>query len=302
VNPYFSKALAASHEALQNQDFPMSSLYMVATPIGNLADITLRALHTLAICDFIACEDTRLGKVLLQSYGIEKKSTAWIALHQHNEADQAPHIINHLKQGSRVAYICDAGTPGISDPGAYLVKNVAVEGLRIVPIPGVSSVTTLISSSGHTGHSGFAFLGFAPSKANERQLFFDSVASDNRALIILEAPHRIESLASSLLFLNARPITVGRELTKQFEEICTFPASHFTQWIKANANRTRGEFAVLIHAVPNHSSDNKAALEELLGTLLEELSVKSAVKLAQSLTKTPKNELYAMALKLSQDT
>ena len=216
----FSLALQAAKEAAGQQQYPASTLYTVATPIGNLADITLRALHVLEMADAVACEDTRHTHSMLRVYGIGKSGAQLIAVHQHNEAEAAEQVITRLQQGQRIAYVSDAGTPGVSDPGARLAAAVARAGLRVSPLPGASSVTALVSAAGavatdHAG-SGFAFIGFLPTKAQERQQAVAQLAQDPRTLIVLEAPHRIADLAQALAVLGERPVTLGRELTKQF--------------------------------------------------------------------------------------
>ena len=272
---------------------------MVATPIGNLADISLRALHVLSVCDTLACEDTRHSQTLLRSYGIERNASHWLALHQHNEAQAAQEVIARLQTGQRVAYVSDAGTPAISDPGARLAWQVQAAGLRVMPLPGASSVTTILSACGsfaaHT--SGFIFVGFLPTKATERDQAVQSLALDGRAQVILEAPHRIEALARVLACLDDRMVTIGRELTKQFEEIATLPAHALSNWISANSQRTRGEFALVIHAqaVSHHPIE---AHDKMLKLLMQEVPLKTAVRLTADLTGESRNLLYDRALAL----
>ena len=174
----------------------------MATPIGNLADISLRALQVLGLADVIACEDTRHTHSLLRAYGIDKSSAQLLALHQHNESEAAHSVIARLRAGQRVAYVSDAGTPGISDPGARLVALVRAQDLRVVPLPGASSITTLLSAAGvlhdSVGETGFVFAGFLPSKAAERAQAIGALAAQRRAFVLLEAPHRIEALALAL--------------------------------------------------------------------------------------------------------
>lgn len=162
----FELALAAAHAASAMQDHPPATLYMVGTPIGNLADISLRALHVLTLADTIACEDTRHSQSLLRAYGIDKAAHQWLAVHQHNEAQASDHVLALLRQGQRVAYVSDAGTPGISDPGARLAHAVTAQGLRVMPIPGASSITALLSACGSTKaqDAGFVFGGFCRPK------------------------------------------------------------------------------------------------------------------------------------------
>ena len=276
---------------------------MVATPIGNLADITLRALHVLEIADAIACEDTRHTHSMLRAYGIGKAGKQLIAVHQHNEAEAAEQVIQRLQQGQRIAYVSDAGTPGVSDPGARLAQAVARAGLRVSPLPGASSVTTLVSAAGAVAadgaSSGFAFIGFLPTKAQERQHAVAQLAQDPRTLVVLEAPHRIADLAHALAALGDRPVTIGRELTKQFEDIATMPAHALPGWLAQDAHRSKGEFAVLLHpqALP---SDTHADAERVLALLLAELPTKTAVKLAADITGAPRNALYDAALAMKR--
>ncbi len=300
MNSSYTNVLNTAKDALSRQDFPISALFMVASPIGNLADISLRALYTLSLCDFLACEDTRESKNLLQNYGIDKPTHSWIAVHQHNEADQCPLILSLLAQGKRVAFLCDAGTPGVSDPGAWLVKSVTQAGFRVVPIPGASSLTTIVSVCGLTTQNGFNFLGFLPSKGAERSNALNSLALQPRATVLMEAPHRIEALAASLSALGSRKVTLGRELTKQFEEIVTLEASQITSWLNTDCNKLRGEFVIVLHAEEAQIEDETAQYSTILTTLLEELTVKTAVRVAQQLTKAPKNVLYALALNLEK--
>ena len=183
----FSSALAASAEAASEQHYPQGTLYVVATPIGNLADISLRALHVLALADTVACEDTRHTQSMLRAYGIDKASHQLMAVHQHNESEAASAVIDHLRTGRRVAYVSDAGTPGISDPGARLVASVSAQGLRSLPLPGPSSVTTLLSVAGivaQEGSGAFIFQGFLSSKATERDRAIDALATEARAVVL----------------------------------------------------------------------------------------------------------------------
>ena len=278
----------------------------MATPIGNLADITLRALHVLELVDAVACEDTRHTHSMLRAYGIGKSGGQLIAVHQHNEAEAAEQIINRLQQGQRIAYVSDAGTPGVSDPGARLSAAAAQAGLRVSPLPGASSITTLVSAAGavptDNAASGFAFIGFLPTKAQERQHAVAQLAQDPRTLVLLEAPHRIADLAKALAVLGDRLVTLGRELTKQFEDIATMPASALQDWLAADANRSKGEFAVLLHPQAVHSDNNDA--QRVLALLLAELPTKTAVKLAADITGAPRNALYdaALAMKRNADS
>ena len=274
---------------------------MVATPIGNLADISLRALHVLQLVDTVACEDTRHSQALLRAFGIDHPAGAWLAVHQHNESASSEAIVARMKLGQRVAFVSDAGTPAISDPGARLVARVQAEGLRVVPLPGASSVTALLSVSGQweDAQPGFVFLGFLSSRAQERQAQVSRIQQEPRAQVLLEAPHRIEALAQALQPLGTRRLTVGRELTKQFEEVVTLHAEALPAWLQASAHRTRGEFALVVHPQAAATPD-AAADDRVLRLLLTELPVKTAVRLAAEITGQARNALYEQALRLRE--
>lgn len=294
----FSPSLtSAAEEAAGQQHYPQGALYLVATPIGNLADIGLRALHVLALVDTVACEDTRHTATLLQSYGLHKPL---LAVHEHNEAQAADVVISRLREGQRVAYVSDAGTPGVSDPGARLVAAAGEAGLRCIPVPGPSSLTSLLSVTGHAGWDGrFTFLGFLSPKATERQREITALAASPLAVLLLEAPHRIEALAKDLATLGARPVTIGRELTKQFEEVARMPAAELPAWLSQGPHRTRGEFALLVHPAPATNADEEqldANARRTLTLLLSELPVKTAVKMCAEITGASRNALYAWAL------
>lgn len=296
----YATALRAASEAASGQNYRPGTLYVVATPIGNLADITLRALHVLQLADVVACEDTRHTQAMLRAYGIDKTHGQLLAVHQHNEAEAAQTVIERLLQGARVAYVSDAGTPAISDPGARLAAAVRAATLAVVPLPGASSVTTVLSAAGMAPdaqqHGQFVFAGFLPNKTMERQTAVDALGKEGRAVVLLEAPHRMEALATALATLGPRTLTVGRELTKQFEEIATLAAADLPTWLAQDPNRLRGEFALVLHPAP-------AALDggpdsRVLQLLLAELPLKTAVKLAADITGEPRNALYDLALAL----
>lgn len=293
----FATALAAAREAASAQHYPQGALYVVATPIGNLADIGLRALHVLQLADTIACEDTRHTQALLRAYGTDKPSGGWLSVHRHNEAQGAQEVVRRLQQGQRVAYASDAGTPGVSDPGSRVVAAARAAGLVVVPIPGASSITALVSAAGVAGEdAGFVFFGFLPPKAAERQQAVAGLAQEHRAVVLLEAPHRIAALADALAPLGAREVTVGRELTKQFEEIATVACAALPAWVQASPQRARGEFALVLHPMPGQADDQEPL--RVLRLLLAELPVKSAVRLAAEITGAPRNGLYQAALEL----
>jgi 16S rRNA (cytidine1402-2'-O)-methyltransferase len=296
----FANALAAAHEAAGAQNHPASTLYVVATPIGNLADISLRALHVLSKVDVVACEDTRHTQQLLRAYGLDRPGSQLLAVHQHNEAEAAHNVLDRLGEGQRVAYVSDAGTPAISDPGARLVAAVRQAGFRVMPLPGASSVTTALSAAGMTGDSGFVFAGFLSSKATERQLAVQKLAQESRAVVLLEAPHRIEALAQALAVLGQRRVTLGRELTKQFEQIETLPAQDLSAWLAEKPERLRGEFVLVLHDAPVDEATGEGL--RVLQLLLPELPLKTAVKLAAEISGESKNTLYDLALALKKSS
>ena len=289
-------ALSAAKAAAGMQHYPQGMLYVVATPIGNLADISLRALHVLQLVDCIACEDTRHTQGLLRQFGIDK---TLLAVHEHNEQEASRGVIDRLQRGERVAYVSDAGTPAVSDPGARLVAAVRNAGLGVMPLPGASSVTTALSAAGMLGDSGFVFAGFLPSKAGERDQAITVLQSEPKAVVIMEAPHRIEALALAMNPLGSRLITICRELTKQFEEIATVAADQFAAWLALGAQRTRGEFVLVLHPVMQALPKDDG--QRVLRLLLAELPLKTAVKLAAEITGAPRNDLYDAALKLKNN-
>jgi 16S rRNA (cytidine1402-2'-O)-methyltransferase len=271
-------------------------LYVVATPIGNLADLSVRALAALSLCDAVACEDTRHTRPMLQALGLDKPL---LAAHQHNEHEAAQTILARLGAGERVALVSDAGTPGISDPGAVLVAAVRAAGHRVVPLPGASSATAAVSAAGVTqGEAGFRFIGFLPSSATARERAIAALRTEPQACVLFEAPHRIGALAQALSsLLPERQVTVARELTKQFEEIDTLPAAQLPAWFADGPHRGKGEFALVLH--PSACLRREGLGEEaqrVLGLLLAELPLKQAVTLAAAITQEGRNTLYAAAL------
>lgn len=290
---------AASHAAA-GQQYPKGALYLVATPIGNLADLTLRAIQVLSLVDVVACEDTRVTGGLLRHLGLDKRM---MAVHQHNEAGAAQQVIEALQQGQRVAYVSDAGTPAVSDPGAQLVSRVQAAGLRAVPIPGVSSVTTALSVAGDTASTAFHFAGFLPAKGAARATALTEALAWAGSVVLFEAPHRIDDLARDLQAHAAhRQVTLCRELTKQFEEVATLGIARLPEWIKAQPNRDRGEFVLVVHAAsaseaPEGFSDEVLAL---LKALADHLPVKQAAGLVADVTRLPRKALYEQALQWRQ--
>jgi 16S rRNA (cytidine1402-2'-O)-methyltransferase len=296
-HPNSSAAAASSilSEAAQ-QTYPESALYVLATPIGNVCDVTLRALHVLAIADAVACEDTRNTSHLLTRYGI---SQTLIAAHEHNEREAADKIIARLRQGQRIALVSDAGTPAVSDPGARIVEAVRAAGLRVVPLPGPSAAVTALSASGLVNDA-FRFIGFLPNKSKQREHALQKLAGDTATLVFYEAPHRIVETIDALLlaFGPERHVVLGRELTKLFETVHRCPLAAAPAWLAEDANRQRGEFVVLVEGAPADADDNDAEAERVLRILLEELPLKQAAGLAAQITGQKKNALYERALQI----
>lgn len=280
-----------------NQQYPAPALYLVPTPIGNLADITLRALHVLGLCDRIAAEDTRNSAQLLARYGIAKPT---LAAHDHNERQAAERIVACLHAGERVAYVSDAGTPGISDPGARLVEAVREAGFPIVPLPGASALTTALSAAGDWA-AHFTFIGFLPTKTRQRLMQLQALAQHRYALVIYEAPHRIvETLQAALeAFGGTRRLLIARELSKLHEDVHGCTLAEAPSWLQADANRQRGEFVLVIEGQAERQSEPESAHDALLEALLEELPPSGAVRVAAKLSGASRNVLYARALALS---
>jgi 16S rRNA (cytidine1402-2'-O)-methyltransferase len=295
--------LQAAAAAAGGQNFPTGTLYVVATPIGNLADFSLRAIHALALADAVACEDTRVSGGLLRHLGLDK---TLIALHEHNEHSAAPKVLERLARGERVAYVSDAGTPAVSDPGAELVAQARAAGYRVLPLPGASSVVTLLSAAGDAlaanQGTGFSFSGFLPAKGAQRAAALQTALALPGSVVLFEAPHRIADLLTQLAqACPDRLVTLGRELTKQFEQIHTQAARELPAWLAADAQRLRGEFALVLHAQAQASAEEDAlpaAAERALSVLLRELPLKQAVSLAAEISGAPRNRLYQRALAL----
>ena len=292
----------AAQAAAGGQQYPAGALYVVATPIGNLADLSLRAIHVLGLVDAVACEDTRQSAVLLRHLGLHKPL---IALHQHNEQEASGAVLARLAAGERVAYVSDAGTPAVSDPGAVLVSRAAAAGYRALPIPGASSAVTLLSVAGDAAAQGFAFAGFLPTKGGERRTRLQGLlAQAEQSQILFEAPHRIADLVALLAELApARRVTLGRELTKQFETVHTALAAELPAWLAADTQRQRGEFALAIHAEAAARGEEVLDDEALrvLKLLMAELPLKQAVGLAAQISGAPRNALYEAGLLLKRE-
>jgi 16S rRNA (cytidine1402-2'-O)-methyltransferase len=273
------------------------ALYVVATPIGNLRDISLRALDVLTSAETIAAEDTRNTSHLLTHYGIS--ANRLLALHQHNERGAAEKVIALLQQGQAVALVTDAGTPAVSDPGAVLVEAVLATGFRVIPIPGSSAVVAALSASGLTAPH-FLFYGFLPNKSAARLTVLQTLIEHPYTLVFYEAPHRIlESVADlQTVFGDEREIVLARELTKLFENIHRCKLGEAMVWLNSDANNQRGEFVLLVTSAEVRLDKISGETEKTLRLLLEELPLKQAVQLAVKITGANKNELYQRALEI----
>jgi 16S rRNA (cytidine1402-2'-O)-methyltransferase len=289
--------LQAARAAAGTQQYPAGALYVVATPIGNLADLSLRAIHVLALVDAVACEDTRHSAALLRHLGVEKPL---LAVHEHNEREAAGEVLARLARGERVAYVSDAGTPAVSDPGAALVAAVTAAGRRCLPLPGASSALAAVCVAGDVVGQGFVFVGFLPAKGGERTQALESAAARAETQVVFEAPHRIEALLQGLATqCPKRLVTVCRELTKQFETVVTRPAGELPAWLAEDTNRSRGEFVLVLHALaPGNEPSGADEHDKTLRVLMAELPLKQAVAVAAELTGAPRNALYARALAL----
>jgi 16S rRNA (cytidine1402-2'-O)-methyltransferase len=272
------------------------ALYVVPTPLGNLSDMTPRAVETLRRVPWVACEDTRHSAPLLRHFGV---SARLLAVHEHNEATAAQRLVAHLDAGESVAFICDAGTPAISDPGARLVARVREAGHRVVPLPGPCAAVTALSAAGFAGSS-FLFYGFLPAKARQREEALRELAGLRHTLVFYEAPHRIVDAVSSMLtvFGGERMLALARELSKLFETIHVCPLGDAPVWLAEEANRRRGEFVLIVSgALPPTEGENVEGARVLKLLLDEGLPLKQATRLAHAITGAPKNALYAMEIK-----
>jgi len=268
-------------------------LYVVATPIGNLGDITLRAIETLKSADVVAAEDTRNTRALLTHLGI---SAHLVALHEHNERKGASQVVGWIREGKSVALVSDAGTPGVSDPGAFVVAAVREAGLRVVPVPGASALTAALSASGMS-YEGCVFAGFLPAKGAARREKLAALAAGPWAIVLFEAPHRVaQTLADLHESLGDRDVVVAREITKRFETIARVPLATAAAWVAENPDRTRGEFVLVVEGKTPIATANDPL--PVLEALLAELPLKSAVALAVKITGGKRNELYPAALEI----
>jgi 16S rRNA (cytidine1402-2'-O)-methyltransferase len=275
-----------------------AALYVVATPLGNLRDITLRALDVLTSADAVAAEDTRLTRQLLSHYEIR---TRLLALHEHNEETGAAGIVALLAEGKSVAYVTDAGTPAISDPGALLVSHVREAGFRVIPVPGPSALIAALSAAG-IGAPHFLFYGFLPGKAGARRAALAALTSLPHALVFYEAPHRVlETVEDMALCLGPqRTVTIARELTKLFESFHRCSLAEAPPWLQADANRLKGEFVLIVDGAVAAPDEGAEQSRRVLEILLRELPLKQAVQLAAEITGAKRNALYERALQLKK--
>lgn len=285
--------------SLDKQDFPEAALYIVGLPIGNLADISLRALWTLSHSDIIAAEDTRESKKLLEKFNI---SVPLYSVHQHNEQQGAQYILQCLAENKRVSVVTDAGTPAVSDPGSKVVRQVLDAGYRVIPIPGASAVVTAVSASGMEPE-GFCFHGFLEGGSAERTRTLESLSRLNKTFVLYEAPHRISKLLTQLseILPPDRRVAVARELTKKFETIVAMPAGSLREWTEKH--KPQGEYVVIVNA---YKTDRLSELDlntlAWLSALAEELPTNRLAAIASSVTGHSKKDLYQTILSLKQNT
>ena len=276
------------------------TLYVVATPIGNLQDISLRALEVLKTVDAIAAEDTRHTSHLLSHFAIQKKL---IAVHEHNEQKSAQILLERLRAGESIALVTDAGTPGISDPGAIVVDVLREAGVSVVPVPGASAVVAALSASGIKAN-GFMFQGFLPASGSQRRKVLEGLKAYVSTLVFYEAPHRIIECVEDLATVLGpeRRITIARELTKTFETFHRCALQDAKMWLESDPNQQRGEFVLMVEAAALvEQADISEDVGRILRLLLADLPLKQAVKLATEITGVKKNILYEYALKLKDE-
>ena len=268
------------------------TLYVVATPIGNLADASARSLEILKSVDLVACEDTRTTRTLLSHYGI---ATRTVALHEHNERAESDKVIRHLRDGKDVALVSDAGTPALSDPGAWLVAEAHKASVRVIPVPGPSAAAAAFSAAGFPS-ARFLFAGFLPAQGAARHKALESLDAP-WPVVLYEAPHRIDETLQDLAgrFGPERELVIARELTKKFEEVARLPLGRAREWLAERRERAQGEF-VLVLAAGVEAREGSVDAERVLDVLLESLAPSEAAKLAAKITGQPKNALYRKAL------
>lgn len=273
-----------------------AGLYIVATPIGNLDDITLRAVETLKKVDFVAAEDTRHSQRLMNHLGVTAKM---MALHEHNEREKSQALIDKIKEGKSIALVSDAGTPLISDPGYFLVKLAREQGIKVVPIPGVSAVVTALSVSGLPSDR-FVFEGFLPAKQGAKTKRLEAFLYESRTVIFYESPHRILDTLNVMndVYGADRYLVVARELTKTFETIKGDGLGALCQWVESDANQQKGEFVLLLEGVADSPDASVADQDKMLTLLMAEMPIKKASKIVSELVGGNKKELYQRALEI----
>jgi len=275
-----------------------ASLYIVATPIGNLSDMSARAIEVLKEVAVIAAEDTRHSGHLLQHFSI---NTPMISVHEHNEQQRCETVLSRLQKGESVALISDAGTPLISDPGYRLVSYMREHGMNVVPIPGSCALIAALSASGLPSDR-FAFEGFLPPKQGARKQVLENLANESRTLIFYESPRRLQASLTDMLeiFGEQRQVCLAREITKLHETITTQALTELLAWVSSDHYQQKGECVVLVEGVKQQLDSDDAEVNRILALLLKELPVKKAAAMAASLLDVSKNKAYDMALKLQQ--
>lgn len=307
MTDFISPAFDSMSQQLNQQDFPAGSLYIVGTPIGNLGDITFRAAHVLRNVDGIACEDTRHTAPLLKQLGINKPL---LALHEHNELEASSKVVKLLQSGQRWAYVSDAGTPGISDPGAHLTQTCLNNHLRVIPIPGASAVSTIASIAGNAlniSDGKFQFVGFFPVKTKEQDAFIGDIEKARVGTIFYESPHRIEQtlkkLAGSTL-IQERRLIIARELTKKFETISHITVGEISNWLSTQ-DSMKGEFAILISGRPLKDlaeNNNSYEVDQLISALSKHLGSKQIAEIVSEVSSISKKDAYQLALEAKKPT
>ncbi|HEU0230436.1 MAG TPA: 16S rRNA (cytidine(1402)-2'-O)-methyltransferase [Burkholderiaceae bacterium] len=286
-------------ERVGRQSWPPATLYVVATPIGNLGDLGLRAWQALSRCDVIAAEDTRTSRALLDAWGVD---TPLIAAHRHNEAGAAEAIVARLGRGERVALISDAGAPAVSDPGARIVRVVREAGFQVQAIPGPSAVVTALMASGVTSdeNPAFVFAGFPPARSGLRQKWLRRWCAVPAPIVLFESPHKLAATIDDLAVVcgGARTVTIARELTKRFEQVTTLALADVPGWLAGDAHRAQGEFVVIVHEAPEieHDDASDESTGRWLDAMLESVSVRDAARIAAKATGQSRDALYAQAL------
>jgi 16S rRNA (cytidine1402-2'-O)-methyltransferase len=297
--PYGQK-VQFSGQNVSTQADNSSALYLVATPIGNLGDISSRALDVLQSVNVVAAEDTRHSRHLLQHFAI---NTRLIAYHEHNEEQQTPVLLKMLAEGESIALVSDAGTPLVSDPGYRLVSAALERGVRVIPIPGACAAIAALSASGLPTDR-FVFEGFLPAKQGARVRHLDSLKDEQRTLVFYESCHRIVLSLKDMVsvFGSERQAVLARELTKTFETIRKYSLGELADWVEQDSNQQKGEIVLLVEGAETSNEGDAMLLAKLLPALVKELPVKQAAKIASQVTGVNKNKLYKQALKLKSNS